>query len=83
LAKLVGFVLYGAATVQGRVLARWYGVLLIIFMPVFLLLGAYGNIWVGLVLMVLGYGLWMQRGVLVERPPRVREVFSLEGIELT
>jgi hypothetical protein len=72
LAKLVGFVLYGAATVQGRVLARWYGVLLIIVMPVFLLLGAYGNIWLGLVLMVLGYGLWMQRGTSVERAPRVR-----------
>ena len=71
LAKLVGFVLYGAATVQGRVLPRWYGVLLIVFMPVFLVLGAYGNIWMGLVLVVLGYGLWMQRGASVERTPRV------------
>ncbi len=71
LAKLVGFVLYGAATVQGRVLPRWYGVLLIIFMPVFLVLGAYGNIWMGLVLVVLGYGLWMQRGASVERTLRV------------
>jgi hypothetical protein len=32
-------------------------VLLIVLMPILLLLGVYGNIWRGLVLMVLGYGL--------------------------
>ena len=72
LVKLVGFVLYGAATVQARVLPRWYGVLLIVFMPILLVLGVYGNIWRGLVLVVLGYGLWMQKGASPERPPRVR-----------
>ncbi len=71
-AKLVGFVLYGAATVQARVLPRWYGVLLIVFMPISAALGAYGNIWVGLVSLVLGYVLWMRAGAPVERPPRVR-----------
>ena len=71
-AKLVGFVLYGAATVQAKVLPRWYGVLLIVFMPISAALGAYGNIWVGLVLLVLGYALWMRAGAPVERPPRVR-----------
>jgi len=72
LATLVGLVLYGAATVQARVLPAWYGVLLIVLMPILLLLGVYGNIWRGLVLMVLGYGLWMHRGATPERTPRVR-----------
>ena len=72
LATLVGLVLYGAATVQARVLPPWYGVLLIVLMPILLLLGVYGNIWRGLVLMVLGYGLLMHRGASPERPPRVR-----------
>ncbi len=71
MAKLVGFILYGAATVQGKVMPRWYGVLLIVFMPVFLVSGAYGNTWVGLVLVVLGYGLWMQRGASADHTPRV------------
>ena len=72
LVKLVGLVLYGAATVQARVLPPWYGVLLIVLMPILLVLGVYGNIWRGLVLIVLGYGLWMHRGPMPERPPRVR-----------
>jgi hypothetical protein len=72
LATLVGLVLYGAATVQARVLPAWYGVLLIVLMPILLLLGVYGNIWRGLVLLVLGYGLWMHRGATPERTPRVR-----------
>jgi len=72
LVMLVGFVLYGAATVQARVLPPWYGVLLIVLMPILLVLGVYGNIWRGLVLIVLGYGLWMHRGASPERPPRVR-----------
>ncbi len=72
LAKLVGFVLYGAASVQARVLPRWYGVLLIVLMPVLLVLGVYGNIWMGLVFLVLGYVLWMQRGASPERAQRAR-----------
>ncbi len=70
-AKLVGFVLYGAATVQARVLPRWYGVLLIVFMPISAALGAYGNIWVGLVSLVLGYVLWLWRGEVAQQPRRV------------
>lgn len=34
LGLLVGLVLYGAATLQARVLPRWCGILFIIFMPV-------------------------------------------------
>ncbi len=72
LAKLVGFVLYGAASVQAGVLPRWYGVLLIVLMPVLLVLGVYGNIWMGLAFVVLGYVLWMQRGASPERAQRAR-----------
>lgn len=57
-----------AATVQARVLPRWHGVLLIIFMPILLVLGVYGNIWRALVLGVLGYGLWMHRGHRLNEP---------------
>jgi hypothetical protein len=70
---IVGFVLYGAATVQARVLPRWYGVLLIVFAPIGEALGTnYGNIWLGLALLVLGYALWLRRGASTEQPSRVR-----------
>lgn len=59
---VVGFVLYGAATLRGRMLPRWYGVLLIVFMP---LAAAFeqglNSIWEGLALLLLGYVLWLQR----------------------
>src|SRR5829696_373152 len=38
LGMLVGYVLYGAATLQARVLPRWCGILFIIFIPVGILL---------------------------------------------
>jgi hypothetical protein len=60
--KLVGFVLYGVATLRARVLPRWYGVALIVLVPVSVVLLAYGNIWTGLVLLVLGYALWLRMG---------------------
>jgi hypothetical protein len=69
---IVGFVLYGAATLQARVLPRWYGVALIIFVPVSVALGGYGNIWVGLVQLALGYVLWSRSGTPAEQPSRVR-----------
>jgi hypothetical protein len=62
LAKLAGFVLYGAATLQAGVLPRWYGLTLIVLVPVSVGLLLYGNIWTGLVLMILGYALWLRRG---------------------
>jgi len=61
LAKLVGFVLYGVATLRAGVLPRWYGVALIVLVPVSVGLLLYGNIWTGLVLMILGYALWLRR----------------------
>jgi hypothetical protein len=74
LVLIVGFVLYGAASLQARVLPRWYSVLLIVFVPVSVVLGfvRLGDIWLGAVLLVLGFVLWQQGEALTEqRPPRV------------
>ncbi len=73
LGAFVGFVLYGAATLQARVLPRWSGVALIVALPVSLALGEYGgNALFGLMWLALGYVLWSQRGTAAEQPPRVR-----------
>ena len=73
LGLLVGLALYGAATLQAKVLPRWCGILFIIFMPVGILLGDLQPIWGGLGWLALGYALWSHsRGVAAERPSRVR-----------
>jgi len=78
LGTLVGLVLYGAATLQARVLPRWCGILFILLMPGTILFGAlipgdFSIIWEGLVWVALGYALWSQSsGAAVERPSRVR-----------
>ena len=78
LGMLVGLVLYGAATLQARVLPRWCGILFIIQMPGTILLGAllpgdYSNIWGGLVWVALGYALWSHSSsAATQRPSRVR-----------
>jgi hypothetical protein len=72
LSLLVGWVLYGAATLQAGVFAWWYGVLLLLSLPVSLVLTLFGNMFFGLVLLVLGFALWTDRGVIAEHPPRVR-----------
>jgi hypothetical protein len=73
LGLLVGLVLYGAATLQARVLPRWCGILFIILMPVGILLGDFQPIWGGLAWLALGYALWSQRrGMAAEQPARVR-----------
>jgi hypothetical protein len=69
---LVGFVLYGIATVQASVLPRWYGLALIVSMPVSLPLAGYGTALFGLILVVLGYALWLRRGATNAQPSRVR-----------
>jgi hypothetical protein len=70
---MLGFVLYGVATLQARVLPRWYGVALIVSMPVSLLLVMYyGTVLFGLILIVLGYVLWLRRGAATGQPSRVR-----------
>jgi hypothetical protein len=72
LGMLVGFVLYGAATLRARVLPRWYGLVLILAMPVSLPLSVYGTALFGLSLVVLGYGSWLHRGAATGQPSRVR-----------
>ena len=67
----VGLILYGAATLQARVLPRWYGLGLIIVPPVTVVLGDYGGILFGLMWLVLGYVLWSWRGRAAEQPSRV------------
>ncbi len=71
LGLLVGLVLYGAATLQARVLPRWCGILFIFFMPVGILLGDLQPIWGGLVWLALAYALWSQSGAAGEQPSRV------------
>lgn len=72
LSMLVGLVLYGVATLRARVLPRWYGLALIVSMPVSLPLSVYGTALFGLILVVLGYGLWLHRGAATGQPSRVR-----------
>ena len=76
LAPFIGIELLGVATFRASVLPRWFGVLLIVGLPVSVLLWvvlgvlawfiAYGVFW-GLV----GYALLSSGGTQVQRPPRV------------
>jgi len=72
LGMFVGLVLYGVATLRARVLPRWYGLALIVCMPVSLPLAVYGTALFGLIMVVLGYALWLQRGAITGQPSRVR-----------
>ena len=71
LAVLVGFALYGVATLQARVLPRWCGVALIVAFPAAIALGTYAYFWLGLVWLALGYVLWTRRSTTTERSSRV------------
>ncbi len=72
LAVLVGFVLYGAATLQARVLPRWCGVGLIVGPALTVVLGDYGGILFGLFWLALGYVLWSRTETPARQPSRVR-----------
>ena len=61
LGSLVGFALYGAATLRAGVLPRWCGVALIVALPASIPLGEYASLLFGLVWLALGYALWAQR----------------------
>jgi hypothetical protein len=69
---IVGLALYGAATLQAKVLPRWYAIALIIVVPVSILFGDYSSIWNGVVFGALGYVLWSIRETTGESPARVR-----------
>lgn len=76
LAPFIGIELLGAATLRTGMLPRWFGVLLVVGLPVAVLLGvvlgtpagavAFGVFWV-----LVGYVLLSSGGTLVQRPPRV------------
>ena len=77
LGLLVGFLLYGMATLQAGMLPRWCGVAFIAALPVALALsgqlsfasmfGVFGLAW-----LALGYALWTRRGVTTVQNTRVR-----------
>ena len=73
---LVGLVLYGAATLQARVLARWCGVGLIVVPPLAFYMNSkifYGSLALfGVLWVALGYVLWSRSGRPTEQPSRVR-----------
>ena len=75
---LVGLVLYGAATLQARVLARWCGIGLIVVPPIAFYMNSkvfYGSLALfGVLWAALGYVLWSRRATPTEqrRPSRVR-----------
>lgn len=68
---LVGFVVYGLATLRTGVLPRWYGVALALSVPVSLPLAVYGTALFGLIMAALGLALWSQKDTIPERRPRV------------
>ncbi len=73
LAVLVGFVLYGASTLQARVFPRWCGVGLVVGLPVATVLGeTWGALVFGLLWLALGYVLWSQKGVAAAQPSHVK-----------
>ena len=65
---LVGFVVYGVATLRTRVLPLWYGFALIVSVPISLPLGAYGTTLFGFIMLTLGYALWSRKGISPEQP---------------
>jgi len=74
---VAGFVLYGVATLQARVLPRCCGVAFIVALPIALALSiplSFASLFVvfGLVWLALGYALWSRRGISAQQPQRVR-----------
>ena len=69
---LIGFVLYGAASLQAKVLPRWCGVGLIVGLPATIFLRDYGLILFGILWLALGYMLLSRSGAVTEQPSRVR-----------
>lgn len=79
LVLLVGFVVYGVATLRAGVLPRWCGVAfaalpIVLVADVLVPWGPFTSMSItfGLVWLALGYALWARRGTPAERPGRVR-----------
>jgi hypothetical protein len=76
LTVMVGLVLYGAATLQARVLAPWCGLGLIVIPPIAFSMNSkvfYGSLALfGVLWAALGYVLWSRRGTAAKKPSRVR-----------
>lgn len=78
LVLVVGFVLFGSATLRARVLPRWCGVVFIVATPAALAsstVGAFAAVFVvfGLAWLALGYALWRRREApTVQQPRRAR-----------
>lgn len=69
---IVGYILYGVATLRARVLPAWHGVAFIVVGPVTMfILGDYSAIGFGAVWMTLGYALWLRRDVPAKQSARV------------
>jgi hypothetical protein len=63
LGMMVGLALMGTATLRARVLPRWYGLALIVsIVPVSLPIRALGTALFGVIMLVLGFALWMRSG---------------------
>ena len=71
LGQAVGLVLYGAATLQAKVLPRWCGIGFIIVAPLAYILGSFGNVLFGLIWLALGYALWSQKETSERQSTRV------------
>ena len=71
-----GLMLYGAATLQARVLPRWCGLGFLVVPPLVLvlevLLEGYGEVLFGLLWLAVGYALWSRRGTAEGQLSRVR-----------
>ncbi len=77
LGLVAGFLLYGVATLQAKMLPRWCGVAFIIALPVALALsfpGSFASLFTvfGLMWLVLSYMLWSHKDTSAEQPSRVR-----------
>lgn len=69
---IVGYILYGVATLRARMLPAWCGVAFIVVGPVTLfVLGNYSAIGFGAAWLTLGYALWLRRDVPAEQSARV------------
>lgn len=69
---IVGYILYGVATLRARMLPAWCGVAFIVVGPVTLfVMGNYSATGLGAVWLTLGYALWLRRDVPTGQSARV------------